>query len=265
VGGELIYAGARDVTAQVLAEEEELEAMRKRLERIKGALEGRDFSMMFQPIVDFRNREVVGLEALARFKARPHRPPDVWFEEADSVGLLSELELFAVTHAARYAHRVPAGTFMSVNVSPQTLVAPGFPLAIEGVDGEQLVVEVTEHAMVEDYNQLSRAIAELRGKGVRLAIDDAGAGFASLRHIVHLVPEFIKLDLSLTRHIDADPVKRALAAAMVTFANEIGSRLIAEGVETAGELKALENLGFAEAQGFYLSKPRRYPTEKSAA
>jgi EAL domain-containing protein (putative c-di-GMP-specific phosphodiesterase class I) len=122
-------------------------------------------------------------------------------------------------------------------------------------DGNRLVLEMTEHAVVEDYDALQAALAQLRRFGIRVAVDDAGAGFASLRHILSLVPEFIKLDRSLTSGIDSDLPKRALARGLISFAQEIGTSVIGEGVETASELEALRELGVGFAQGYYLGRP----------
>ena len=122
-----------------------------------------------------------------------------------------------------------------------------------------MVLEVTEHAPVEDYDQLNRTLRTLRARGIRLAIDDAGAGFASFRHIVRLAPDFIKLDMTLTRDIDADPARRALATAMVSFALEIGATMIAEGIETEQEFRTLRSLGIGLGQGYFLGVPGSLP------
>jgi len=251
----VIYAAARDITSMVLAEEQEIEHTKQQLLRVKSALDTRQLQTVFQPIIELKSRKVVGVEALARFGLSPKRPPDEWFAEADEVGLRPELEMRAVRQALPHVDRLPAGTFLALNVSPETLLTRDFAEELAVHDGSRLVIEVTEHAAVEDYNRLQQAISLLRADGVRFAIDDAGAGFSSMKHIVRLVPDFIKLDFSLTRDIDSDPVKRALASALVTFCSEIGALLIGEGVETRGELDVLLELGFEEAQGFYLAKP----------
>jgi len=121
--------------------------------------------------------------------------------------------------------------------------------------GHRLVLEITEHATVEDYDALRAALRPLRGRGVSVAIDDAGAGYSSLRHILALEPDLIKLDMSLTRNICLDPARKALAAALISFARETGSRIIAEGVETAAELATLQSLGVEKAQGYFLGRP----------
>jgi PAS domain S-box-containing protein len=252
-----IYAGARDVTTAVLAEEEAHNLLRQQRARILSVIDSEALTLVFQPIVTLPSREVCGLEALSRFDLVPKRPPEQWFAEAEAVGLRTQLEMCAIRHAVRCVDRLPRGAFLSLNASPETLLSDEFGETVSGFDGERLVVEVTEHAAVGDYEQLKQAIERLRRSGIRLAIDDAGAGYSSMKHIVRLVPEFIKLDLFLTRDIDRDPVKRALASAMVNFGREIGAGLIAEGVETAAELDVLSNLGVTDAQGFYLGRPGR--------
>jgi len=252
-----IYAGARDVTTAVLAEEEANHLLRQQRARIHSAIASEALTMVFQPIVTLPSREVGGLEALSRFELAPKRPPDQWFAEAEAVGLRTQLEMRAIRDAVGCVDRLPRAAFLSVNASPETLLSADFSEVVSELDGERLVVEVTEHAAVGDYEQLKQAIERLRRSGIRLAIDDAGAGYSSLKHIVRLVPEFIKLDLFLTRDINRDPVKRALASALVNFGREIGAGLIAEGVETAEELHVLEELGVTDAQGFYLGRPER--------
>lgn len=119
---------------------------------------------------------------------------------------------------------------------------------------ERIVLEITEHAHIEDYDQLLRALEPLRARGVRLAVHDAGAGYAGLQHILQIHPDLIKLDIGLTRSIDLDPARRALASALTVFAREVGCRIIAEGVETASELAALRAIGIEKAQGYFLGR-----------
>jgi PAS domain S-box-containing protein len=261
--GSAIYAGARDVTEEAEAQEEELRQMKLQLQHIQAVLLEHSCGMVFQPIMDFRSGIVIGVEALARFRTTPKQPPDRWFAQADDVGLRPELEVHAIEVALPFMERLARGQFMAVNISPETLLSKDFSSLVADLDGSRLVLEVTEHAAVSDYRQLNRSIDVLRQHGIRLAIDDAGAGFSSLKHIVRLVPDFIKLDMFLTRDIHNDPVKRALASAMVAFATDIGARLIAEGVETAGELGTLADLGFEEAQGYFLGRPGRSVVQPS--
>jgi len=245
--------------SRAAAEAQDLQFSRARLDRVQTALWADRLVPVFQPIVDLRTSTATGCEALSRFHLEPLRPPDQWFAEAEAAGLGLELEMHAIRSAVDTRYRLPSDTYLSVNASPKTLLSQEFATTVSNLDGELLVVEVTEHSAVEDYDALKRAIDRLRSRGVRLAIDDLGTGFASFMHIVKLLPEFMKLDLSLTRDIDRDAVKQALTAALVGFAAQIGAHLVAEGVETAEELQTLIDLGVEYAQGYYLGAPAPLP------
>lgn len=250
-----IYATARNVTEDVVAEVEGELLREEQHARVLAVMAQDRVRPVFQPIVDLSTRAVRGFEALSRFENEPKRSPQQWFEDAGVAGLRSQLELHAIRQAIAHASQLPPSVFLSVNASPETLLSEDLRGAIRDLDGRRLVVEVTEHAAVEDYEPLQRAIDRLRRRGVRLAIDDAGAGFSSLKHIVRLLPEFIKLDLFLVRDIHLDPVKRAVVAGMLGVASQIGGKVIAEGVENREELDVLIDLGVEWAQGFYLGVP----------
>jgi EAL domain-containing protein (putative c-di-GMP-specific phosphodiesterase class I) len=226
-------------------------------EEIRRVVNDAQLHMHFQPIAELESGLVVGYEALARFDVEPIRSPEAWFSSASDVGLGVDLELAAIEAAIRQLPRIPAGRFLSLNVSPAT-AETGELLDLclaEGVDPARLVVEVTEHAPVDDYGRLCASLDALRERGARLAIDDAGAGFASLRHVLRLHPEMIKLDVSLTRNIDTDPVRRALASSLISFAQEVDATIVAEGIETRWEAEALTALGVRYGQGFHLARP----------
>jgi EAL domain-containing protein (putative c-di-GMP-specific phosphodiesterase class I)/ActR/RegA family two-component response regulator len=211
--------------------------------------------MVFQPIVELASGSVVGVEALARFDDDPPRSPDVWFGEAATVGVAAELEVAAATVALRGLDALPAEQYLAINVSPATLRSGMLGRALDGRSLGRVVIELTEHHVVDDYRVVDERMSELRGRGARLAVDDTGAGFASLKHILKLAPDIIKLDLQLTRDVDSDPAKRALTAALVRFAADIGALITAEGIETAAELGALRDLGIEYGQGYYLGRP----------
>jgi EAL domain-containing protein (putative c-di-GMP-specific phosphodiesterase class I) len=227
--------------------------------RVRNVIESDLIGMVFQPIADLRSGEVVGVEALARFACEPFSPPDVWFREAAEVGLGTELELLAVRKALAEFRNVPERAFLALNVSPDVLTAPSFASALDGVPLNRVVLELTEHAQVRDYDVLRDALRGFRSRGVRLAIDDAGAGFASMRHIVRLSPDIIKLDVTLTRDIDVDPVRNALASSLILFARDIGATIVAEGIETWREVEALRALGVPHGQGHHLAWPAPLP------
>ena len=163
--------------------------------------------MVFQPIVKLASGDVVGVEALARFDEDPPRAPDVWFEEAATTGLGVDLEITAMVAALQSLEALPAGQYMAVNVSPPTLCSETFTPTLEGWPLARVVVELTEHHVIEDYDLVIETMNDLRRRGARLAVDDTGAGFASLKHILKLAPDVIKLDLHLVRDIDSDPAK----------------------------------------------------------
>ena len=228
------------------------ESKRSRIVRV---MTDQAFSMVYQPIVNLLTMNPAGFEALSRFSVQPARSPDVWFSEAAQVDLAKELELSAIRSALEDLGDVPADAYLSVNVSPQTLLTDAFQTTMRAFDLQNLVLEITEHAVIEDYDDVIEALAGLRSKGLRIAVDDAGAGHSSLRHIVQLDPEFIKLDMSLTRDVDSDLARRALVSALVFYTRETSAQIIAEGIETASELETLKLLGVSRGQGYHLGKP----------
>jgi EAL domain-containing protein (putative c-di-GMP-specific phosphodiesterase class I) len=261
-GGTSLSAGAmddvvRELSSQLRREEIELEGRVARVERIRRFASGRGLSIVFQPILDLRTRALVGMEALARFDALLHRRPDEWFAEAHELELGVELELAALRKAVAALPRMPElldGPYLSVNCSHRAAMSEDVALLL-APHAARVVVEITEHERVEDYALLAQALERLRSEGARIAIDDAGAGFASLRHTLQIAPDMVKVDISLTRDIDKDRAKRALASALISFADEMGMQIIAEGIETKAELDTLMELGVAFGQGFYLAKP----------
>ena len=230
-------------------------AEKEKRARIRTVMEAKQLSIVYQPIWNVETHRPVGMECLARFSATPVRSPDLWFAEAAEVGLGNELELAAIGAALSAGPSFPHDIYLAINASPETILSGAFPAALEAAPMNRIVLEITEHAPVSDYACLLDALAPLRAGGLQLAVDDAGAGYSSLQHILHLRPDLIKLDMGLTRHIDLDPVRRALAAALIGFARDTGSRIIAEGVETPSELATLRTLGVQQAQGYLLGRP----------
>lgn len=210
------------------------------------------FSTVFQPIVELESRAVVGYEALTRFA--DGSAPDVRFAQASAVGLGLELEAATLEAAFVASEYLPANAWLNLNVSAQLVLAREPLGSLLGRWGWQAVLELTEHVAVEDYDALRRAIRHL-GDNVRLAVDDAGAGFASFRHILELSPQFVKLDRAIIHGIDGDPARQAFVAGMRHFSVTTGCGLIAEGIETEAELQALRALGISLGQGYYLGEP----------
>nr|WP_281414665.1 EAL domain-containing protein [Plastoroseomonas arctica] len=253
-----------DLTARQLGEE----AAGKRVatdkrDRVAAVLRDQAFRMVFQPIWDFAEDRPLGFEALCRFSAEPYRTPDIWFAEADEVGLGREMELAAIEVALAAGAVLPRGCYISVNASPALILSGRLAAALRRHPGRRVVVEVTEHAPVADYAKLLWECARLRETGARIAVDDAGAGYAGLQHILQLRPDMIKLDIALVRAIDTDPARRALVSALMFFAEETGCLMVAEGIETQAELDILRKLGVHCGQGYLFSRP--LPIEAAVA
>jgi EAL domain-containing protein (putative c-di-GMP-specific phosphodiesterase class I) len=245
-----------EVLATSIGDTQRAQASRtQRADEIRELIAAGQPRMVYQPMYRLRTGEVAGVECLARFDVEPQQTPDRWFATAHKAGLGAELELAAIRNALRPLERFPERFFLSVNSSPAVIVSGGLEPALGGVNLGRILLEITEHSIVENYQDLESVLRPLRRQGLRVAIDDAGAGYASMRHIVNLHPDLIKLDISLVRNIDTDHSRRALARALTTFARDIGSIVSAEGVETAAELEVLRELGVDKAQGYFLSLP----------
>jgi EAL domain-containing protein (putative c-di-GMP-specific phosphodiesterase class I) len=267
VTGDMAHALAEQLHMVSQGAEQRRQELEARIGRVldgDGDGDGDELYMTYQPIFDLKDSEVVGLEALARFTSPPDRSTDTWLAEADAVGRLLEMELACLRTAIRDLGRLPEEAYLSLNVSPALAVAPELHEVLDGLPVERLVLEMTEHARVDDYPALKAALGGFRERGVRLAIDDAGAGFASLRHIVLLHPDFIKLDMTLTRDVHVDETRRALVAALVAFGSQIGAKVVAEGVEVAEQLATLRQAGVQFGQGFYLARPEALPYVRTA-
>ncbi|MEP6469794.1 MAG: EAL domain-containing protein [Chloroflexota bacterium] len=207
---------------------------------------------VFQPVVRLHDHVVIGYEALTRFT--DGSLPLQRFVEAERAGLAVELEKAAVASAMAAANGLPAGPWLSINISPAVLPELKQLAALTGLTDRPLVVEITERMAIEDYGA-ARRLLRRHLPNARIAVDDAGAGFASLRHIAELRPAIVKLDIELVRNVHRDPAREALVAGMVHFAAASGCELIAEGIETEQERRALMRLGVTLGQGFLLGRP----------
>ena len=208
---------------------------------------------VFQPIVALATGKPVGYEALARFEGKPGLPPSWWFSQAHRFGLGAALEAEAVGLALETPGR-PEDTFISVNLSPSALGTPEvherLPANLQGV-----VVEITEEERVLDVEGLQRHLDPLRARGARIAVDDAGEGYAGLQQVMSMRADIIKLDRALVADVHADPAKIALIGSLVHFARSTGASICAEGIETLSELRVLIHLGVATGQGWALARP----------
>jgi EAL domain-containing protein (putative c-di-GMP-specific phosphodiesterase class I) len=223
---------------------------RSEIERI---LCDRAIQPMYQPVAALTTGRLIGYEALARFPDSPDRPPLTFFAQANACGLGPELEAAAIRAALEVTGR-PPGTHIAVNVSPSALstdvVQEVFP-----DDLTEVIVELTEHEVFPGDSLLAHSLAALRERGARIAIDDAGAGYAGLKQVMWVRPDIVKLDLDLTRGIRSDPVRMALVESLVRFARRIGATVCAEGIESYEDLEVLANLDVPCGQGYAIGRP----------
>lgn len=241
------------ILGELVCQGERAAALDSARRRTTGAIGGQGRSLALQPIVDVPTGIATGVEALARFDSA--QTPDVWFAQAEPIGLRLPLEMAAARSALCALERPGHAGYLSLNLSAEAILSAEFSALMAAADPSTLVVEITEHAAVEDYDALSGVLRRYRDAGLRLAVDDAGAGYASLRHILKLRPDFIKIDLSLVRDIHLDPARQALVTSLVSFARTVDAVLIAEGVEQQGELDMLVRLGVRQMQGYLLCPP----------
>ena len=227
----------------------------------RGVLDGSvAHAIALQPIVDLQRGEVVGYEALARFGTGRNRLPGPWLTHARDSGDLAALEALLLRAALDQRHRLPSGTFLSVNVSPHLLASAKVRAVLRSAgDLSDVVLECTEHVEYGDLSILRRDITTLRNRGMRLALDDVGSGWSGLRQIAELAPDIVKVDRSLVSDVDLDPVKAALLELLADFTARLGGKLLAEGVERFEELDFAARLGVSLAQGFVLGRPTLRP------
>lgn len=252
---ETVKLFAEFVVEQIDTELEDRRLSEERRSRIQSVFDDRLLRSKFQPIVRLSDGSLKGFEALARFDTDPYQTPDKWFAEAAHIDRGIELELEAVRCALKGVDHLPNEVSVGLNVSPACLVSEELGDLLLRQRGPKLTLELTEHAKVQEYASLVERIGLYKDAGYLLAVDDAGAGYASLTHILQLQPDFIKLDMSLTRDIHLDRVRRSLANALVLFANETNAAIVAEGIETSAERDTLAELGVDFGQGYFFDRP----------
>lgn len=232
--------------------------------RVRELLADGGLEVALQPIVNAATGRVVGAEALARFA--DGRGPEEWFRDARAAGLIRELSELAFDRALGLLDVLPADCYLSVNAGPELLT--GSRLTEHLLEGDfplhRLVIEVTEHAHVTDYDALCAVMARLRERGVRFAVDDTGAGYASLSHVLRLQPDVIKIDRSLIQGLAEDPARRSLVSALVLLGLDLRASVVGEGVETCDELTTLTMLGVRHLQGYLLARPSTDPADWGA-
>ncbi|MCL9797246.1 EAL domain-containing protein [Frankia sp. AgKG'84/4] len=238
----------------VVLDLQEMWSRRRRLwSQVSDVIDGGGPLVVFQPIFRLRDQRMVGLEALSRFPGMAEDPQS-WYENAAAVGLATELERMAFARACAVLPELPAGLTLAINASPSTIIAGVVDLLPDFAAG-RVIVEITEHERIADDDRLLLAVDLLRRRGVRIAIDDIGTGYAALEQLLRLRPEITKLDGIITRGIDIDAARRAIAVGLVQVADEIGGHIVAEGIETAAELATVMATGIPYGQGYLLAHP----------
>lgn len=212
--------------------------------------------LVAQPIVDLATAEVSGYELLARFGTAIAAPPNVWFYHADRLGLATALTTRVLEHAFALRPTLPKGCFFAVNIEPHLLSDPAIIHALQSWPSlDRIMIELTGHTPVRDEQALHDAVEWIRSSGGLIAVDDAGAGYAGLRQLITVRPNIVKVDRTLIAGIDADPIKRGAVTVLSDLVSRMDSKMLAEGVETRGELQVLASLRVPLAQGWLMSRP----------
>ena len=265
---ELLAQVLHDLQQRALSAEESLQERRALRRALSDVLSGAGRHAVLQPIIDLTTGRAVAAEGLTRFTAvSPAQPgdeasvrsPAQWFDDASRLDLREELDVATAEEVLDLLGGVPADVAVCINLGPETLVSERLPALLADRELHRIVVEITEHAPVQDYEALKAALRPYRDRGLRLAVDDAGAGYASLRHVLAVDPDLIKVDMALTRGADSDLARRTLLAALAGFAEATGCRIVAEGVETEAELQTVARCGIDLVQGYALARPSTTP------
>jgi EAL domain-containing protein (putative c-di-GMP-specific phosphodiesterase class I) len=212
---------------------------------------------VFQPIVDLRRSAIQGYEMLARLANDPSGTPPAWLAAAERLGMSNALEASLVAAGITAREHLPRGTYLSINVSPGALVSSEVRAVLDAAPGglEQLVLELTEQHGIDDYDGLATALDGVRAAGGHVAVEDAGAGYESLQHVLRLRPEYVKLDRGLISDAHADPAKLAIIEAVGLFAARLGAELVAPGIERRAEQEMLAGLAVPLGQGYLFGRP----------
>ena len=248
--------GFMRVAAALVAEQIERDAVLRNQgptrDRVLAAI-GDGVALAHQPIVELATGAVVGVEALCRFA--DGRSCTEWFDEAWAAGVGIPLEVAALRAALRSRGAVRGG-FLAVNLSPEALLSAEVDDELADVDLAGVCLEITEHARILEYGPVRARIAALRAAGATIAVDDLGTGYSGFRHLVELEIDVLKLDRVVVEGIVGDRLRRGVASSIAAFADEVGALVVAEGIESADEAEAVQELGVRCGQGFLLGPPQ---------
>lgn len=260
----IVYRCIEEAFADALREREREE--RRDVLNLQRILDGGQVHTVYQPVVDLARRCVLGFEALSRIPRRRFPSPDAMFKAAHESDSLWKLERLCRGRALDGLPAMSDEQVLFLNLEPASIQDPELRhgafverLAEVGLTPGRIVLEITEHTAVEDFEATRLLLHELRNTGYRLAMDDVGSGYAGLQAIAEIAPDFIKVDMSLVRNIHAHPIKRELISTIRRFSDNTGITLVAEGVESAEELASLKQVGVRCAQGFLFARPAIEP------
>jgi EAL domain-containing protein (putative c-di-GMP-specific phosphodiesterase class I) len=256
---------ALQLAAGLIANRLELleESERSRVEDVPtDPADGGTLRMVFQPIVTLTTGEVRGYEALARFDHEPLRNPDDWFALAGRLGLNAMLQRQAAAKALAMLDQIPPDRYLAINLNDAALIDEDVQQMLAGPGADRLTIELTEHDSPDDLTQLQAAVALLRSRGSRLALDDVGTGYAGLTRVLDLEPDMIKLDRRIIGGVATDRRRQAMVQAFTTYGRAVGAVIVAEGIETQADVDALRILGVDKGQSFLLGRPSTAPWEE---
>jgi len=256
-----LYTALQEALADSASERDK--DAKRRLEQLKKIIEEEEIYTLFHPIVRLPEYEIIGYEALSRGPGQGEfERPDKLFKVAYESDLLIELERLCRKKALTAASSMKPEHMLFLNVEPDSVndpelrqIAASTLLLDSSLTPDRIVLEITERSAIMAFSAFRSALEYFRALGFRIAIDDAGAGYATLQSIIELKPDFIKLDMSLIRDIDSDNVKQQLVRALKRFGQETGVSMIAEGIETKGELRTLLEMDIDLGQGFVFAYP----------
>ena len=234
---------------------------------LREIIEQRRLSALFQPIIDLKSGEFLGFEGLIRGPAdSPLHSPINLFGAAEQQGLQLELEMLSRQIVLETFAKLNLPGNLFLNVSPETMAHPSFKngqtlafLEQLGIEPKRVIIEITENQPTFDFEGMRTALLHYRSMGFKIAIDDLGEGFSSLRLWSELRPEFIKVDMHFVQGVDRDPIKLQFLKSIQHIAESCGTQVIAEGVETEAELRVVKDIGIALGQGYYIARPSPTP------
>ena len=258
----LVYRTIDEALADATSEQENL--VRQRARKLRAIVTGKRINTLYQPIVDLRSKRIIGYEALSRGPVGEFETPDVLFRIAYEADLVLKLDAVCRTNAVRAMDRLEPGELLFVNMEPGSIFDPRLMESIPKNRVKQVVFEITEHAAISDFQTFRQAAQFVKQRGFKLAMDDVGSAYSGLRIISMIEPDFIKLDMELTREAQQNRVKMELLKAIAGFSADAGITMIVEGIETEQELDVVTRLGVPLVQGYLVGRPAAMPARKRA-